>query len=654
MATDPVGPGIPQLLQRKGGSTIIGPAATRASVKHAGNEAWKLTRHISPRGTVRTATTDGTNTYPPQLVRDLTSDAPQAPWAVYLTDDARDYWLLAFDFDAKHERGRDAAAADADALRARLTAAGIASVLCASGPAGGRHVWIALCEPVPAATVGQLARLLRPLYPTLDLSPITNPATGCVRPPGAPHRDGGVSEVIDGSLSALTEPTAGEIHVEALLELIARDVNDRADSATAAAAPIARGTDGRGLPYIEGAPRKLSRAAHHALMAPMARGADASATLWRALTGAAAAHWRWPDVKPYLATAPGFEHARSRAVAGGRVARPPAEAQAILRRQWQRAVTHVASGQRPTGHDPEFPARAAAIAARIDHLQQRADACGGRWARGGGPADRRVLDVLCLLALEAVQPIVEADIRRVGMMAGVSRETARTALLRLAADGWITRASAADGPRAAHWEIGRPVAIHRDIPTARSQVTHAPCHTPATGAAERNALLLLLRERTQTAAHDAFTPPALGLLAGTVYARCTSTPQSLPDLLLSTGLPAAQLRGILDRLTRAGLLLLTGDGWRRTDPAARDRAAALCGTTGLLAARRARYLAERELWAWWQAELEWMCTPVRDRTRRPAPDQIALFSLIPAGAPRRLPRRAGRVDFPAARALLAA
>ena len=76
-----------------------------------------------------------------------------------------------------------------------LDRAGADYLVAESGPGGGRHVWAALAEPVDAETVAGLARLMRHLCPTLDLAPLTNPATGCVRPPGAPHRAGGASEV---------------------------------------------------------------------------------------------------------------------------------------------------------------------------------------------------------------------------------------------------------------------------------------------------------------------------------------------------------------------------------------------------------------------------------------------------------------------------
>ncbi len=635
----------------------------RASDTRASVGAWRLTRQLSPRRQVRVAATDadGTlNAYPPHLVRAVDGPAPDAPWAIYLTDERHDYRLLAFDFDAKTDGAATAAHEAATQLAHVAKAAGLDPVICQSGPSGGRHVWCALAEAIPAQLVRPLARLAKALWPQLDLSPINNPATGCVRPPGAPHREGGRSTVLHGDLDALTSPRGTAAQVAELHALLAARVNTAADAITGPTAAV--DLDSRRHPWIPGPKRQLSSAARVALLTDATvpqldaeRDGSASAVLWRVLTGAAAAHWQLDDVQALL-DAPGLEHVRTRRrPSGPRVARSKDERHAVLHRQWQRAVAHVAAGRRPAGDDPTFPTRAAAIAEHIEHVQARADASPGRWSAGGGPADRRVLDVLCLLALEAVTATVEADIRRVALLAGVGRETARTALLRLSGDGWIIRTKAAEGPNAAHWKIEGEAVIHTDIATARSQVAHAARHTPATATAARNALLLHLRDRTTAATHDAFTPAALGFHAGNVYARCTTTPATLDELSWRTGTDARELHAILHGLVAAGLLEGTRDGWRRADEDRRDQVAEICGTAGLLATRAAAYATERELWAWWQAELAWMHQTKAEREQRPDPTQLALFTApLPHGPRRKHPRRRGRADFRAARAALVA
>ena len=77
--------------------------------------------------------------------------------------------------------------------------------------------------------------------------------------------------------------------------------------------------------------------------------------------------------------------------------------------------------------DPTFEPRCATTAAAVVHAQRRADASPGRWAQPGGPADRRVLDVLCELVLAAVSCDIELDIRRLSHLTGIGRDTARVA-----------------------------------------------------------------------------------------------------------------------------------------------------------------------------------------------------------------------------------
>lgn len=181
----------------------------------------------------------------------------------------------------------------------------------------------------------------------------------------------------------------------------------------------------------------------------------------------------------------------------------------------------------------------------------------------------------------------------------------------------------------------------------------SPTAPPGSGAAARNALLLELTNRLDDAAHDLFTLGALGLHAGNVYARCTHDPLSLGELAQLTGSDAAHTVQTLTRLIEADVLLLSRDGWRKPAADRRDAAADARGVTGRLAARAERYAVERELWAWWCAELDWMNTPRAERPKRPAPGQLVLVpDLGPAPHPIH-PRTAnGRADYRAARCII--
>lgn len=611
--------------------------------------SWALTRAMSPRSSVRVAVVDAYGQVANAYVglRRVASDAPDRPWAVYLAGSDQRFRLLCFDLDAKTPGAAAAAERDARTLQALMSDVGLPTVVCQSGPTGGRHVWTALAESVDARTVSTMARLARHACPTLDLSPLSNPATGCVRPPGAPHRAGGYSTVLSGDLRTLTTPTGTAAQVRALVERLAQLVDDtepthELDPRT----PLP--VDEHARLYLPGPRRELPAVSAAALREDAASG-DASAVLWRFLIGAAAARWRYADVAALADTAPGLEHVRTERSRSQRQPRSRREAATILRRQWDKAVRYIATADRQVGDDPTFDPRAGAIAARVRAVQTRADAAAGRWTHSGGPADRRVLDVLCVLALQSLRSTVEADIRRVALLAGIGRETVRTALLRLTADGWITLAQAATGVHGAHWSIATDTAIHRDEAPDRSQ---ADPRAAGAGAADRLTLLASLTARIADAAHDLFTRgPGLGHHAGNTYARTTSEPQTLAELAALTGAtPAATFR-TLARLTEAGVLKRMSSGWRRYASDRRRAAAARRGVNGRLTERAARYSIERELWAWWQAEDEWMRAPRRpDIKHRPGRGQLSLLPDDGTHAYGPHPRRAdGRLDWRAAR-----
>ncbi len=631
---------------------MTGPAAG-AGRPLSRSEAWALTRALSPRPLVRVADVDAygkaVNTY---TCRARTTGArPDAPWAVYLTDQTGGFRLLAFDFDA----AKGDPAADAATFRGWLENAGLPHLLTRSGPSGGRHVWLALAEAVDPGTVDTLARLVRTRLPSLDIAPLSNPVTGCVRPPGAPHRAGGSSTVLTGDPAALAAPTVTVADVTRLVETLA--AGHRPEPLAPLADPAAPlPTDRAGRLYLPGLRRQLPAGSVQALEVDAAA-MDANRVLCRVLNGAAAARWRCADIAVLVAHSPGLEHVRSQGQGPGvlRRVRSPGEGRAVLARQWDRAVRWVATHPRASNfEDPTFEPRAAALAALVEATQTRADATAGRWAGPGGPADRRVLDALCVLSLHAMSTVVEADIRRLGLVCGIGRETARTALLRLARDGWVTRHAPADGPRAASWILNEALSTVADVP-GRSQAAPRP---PGPGSAERNRWLTLLRSRLGAAAHDVFTPVGgLGHAIGQLYAALTTQPASIGQLAhqLGTSLEDTGIR--LGALRAARLARRTCKGWSVVRADRRDAAALRLGVAGRLADRARRYTLEREAFAWWNDELTWMHAPRRTApSRRPGWGQLVVLAptnTAPAWPAH--PRRGdGRADYAAVRRALLA
>ncbi len=213
------------------------------------DDPWALTRRLSPRGSVR-VDAEGSNDY--WLTHRVDDEAPAPPWAMYLAGPDGRYRFVCFDLDAKNGN----AAYDASRLSYWLDELNLPHLVCISGPAGGRHVWIAVNEVgVDAELVATIAHLAAQLLPSLDVNPLVNPATGCVRPPYTPHRRGGRSEP-QGDVAVLVEQ---QVDVSQLLELQTFLI-DAGASIAPAQVSLVKGMahDGTGHPHLKGAKRDVS------------------------------------------------------------------------------------------------------------------------------------------------------------------------------------------------------------------------------------------------------------------------------------------------------------------------------------------------------------------------------------------------------------
>ena len=136
----------------------------------------------------------------------LTDTLPTRPAAVYLYNNGRTH-LLALDFDTKRY-GADAADAHLATAASWITQCG-GKIITDRSSSGGRHLLcpLAIGTSASAAEITQLVRLLAAHLPTLDITPNTNPATGCLTPPGSPCREGGYRR-LDGPLEAAIDAFA--------------------------------------------------------------------------------------------------------------------------------------------------------------------------------------------------------------------------------------------------------------------------------------------------------------------------------------------------------------------------------------------------------------------------------------------------------------
>jgi hypothetical protein len=129
-----------------------------------------------------------------QVRKLATATVPVLPAAVPLY--TRDGWtrVLGLDFDTK-TYGEERVVADAADAVALIAEAG-GRVVVDRSPAGGRHVWVPLWAAHRLETVRPVLRAMQARWPTLDIAPMSNPAAGCLTPPGSACPDGGVRELV--------------------------------------------------------------------------------------------------------------------------------------------------------------------------------------------------------------------------------------------------------------------------------------------------------------------------------------------------------------------------------------------------------------------------------------------------------------------------
>lgn len=596
------------------------------------DEAWALAGRLSPRQQIRVAGRDSSGAIINEYDRlwPLADAAPTTTWAMLLADDSLRYRWLGFDFDASSGN----AVKDASTMAHWLNELNIPHLVCISGPSGGRHVWVRLDDPTDARIVRLVADLTRSLLPSLDITPLTNPASGCLRPPGAPHRSGGQSRPV-GDLRYITDHAANEESIDELIALLYDLGAEVPVQEVAPAKGVVTGADG--YSKIRGPKRALSMLTQDVLYG--GPGDDASHTLFTALTGCARARWSLSDVREVLSDAGGLEYVRTRRVGKSRVPRPETKQEQVLTRQWMLAVQWVAANQMDnlTGDDPEYRARVASVTESVQSAQTAADALPGLWMThnrrvGGSHAQRAVFDALSLYMLQSAKHTVEADMRRLALDTGYGRTTVHTALRALADDGrWIRKVGIPEGANGQRYKLAERFSTEEEWSDRTQANTRRPrAATPS----PQQALITQLGIKLALLAHDVFcSPGSLGRISGIIY---RTLPQdsgslSISELTFSTGADADVVRERLHRLTRTGLAVRTEEGWQRSSPTIRDFAARALSVDGYLLGRARRYSRERLIWAWWLKEVEWM--NARGKPRRGKTQSFALFQDPRAGMP---------------------
>jgi hypothetical protein len=629
------------------------------------------------------------NSYP--LIYPVGPVAPLTPWAMNLADEQGTFWLLCFDFDGKDNQGTvdaelmERAADQCDALARVLDELGIAYVVCESSGTGGRHLWIAINDGATPEQIQNISSPASVAYNRLDFGMLNNPATGSARPPGSPHRDGSFSRILTGSVAALAFPT----NTAADLARLAEVLEERKPALVQHDGPPSGPVDPEYVAQQQHAlpsSRSIS-AAGAAHMATINGGADPSWTGFMCLLSAAAAGWTFADVERAALTAPGLEHYRTRradadsgtsttsrstARTAKRRPRSSSDTHARLERQWRAAEKRVAL-HRPVAaqtstHEPDDLVELSTIVSTVADLLERFEVSPGKWGQSESASNRQtILRAVMYLTLRTGKVTVAAGTRALGLMTGLGRTTACVALPALAKAGYLERVTVSENGNAAEWRLISTLSTGSRTVRSQPLSTARPPAGPINIAHLFNtrALLLARLENELTdQRHDVFTRPALGHLAGKLYAlfaqHVSLTVETAAHCL---GVSLRHTTTIVSRLTHHKLIVghtasresqtsassthcasrtkskntNSVQSWARaTSPTRkkhidiRDRAARILGVDGLLRDRAARYQVEQEVWAWWQAELAVMLSSPRNRPRRP---HVTARSLISSTKP---------------------
>jgi len=174
---------------------------------------------------------DGGRTYPddswkPQRLRKrevaVPHRLPSQPAAIRVYDELTGCAsFFAMDLDVGKslgDGGRLAVDRDYAHITALLTEAGITAWFSDQSPAGGRHIYVPLADPLPLWAAAEAATALHHRFPTLDPAPMRAIDSGCIRVPGSWHKSRGgrarghqlLDQDLEHAVAALDHPCPAE------------------------------------------------------------------------------------------------------------------------------------------------------------------------------------------------------------------------------------------------------------------------------------------------------------------------------------------------------------------------------------------------------------------------------------------------------------
>ena len=554
------------------GTAVI--SGTQLAPDAVAREAWAL---LAPRiaGQLRVRESRDRRTYPQRWEVPLGPTPPRVPAAVRLYGRDGTARCLAADLDVTRA-GFEQVETDTATLAGLLTGCGGRTITDRS-PSGGRHVYVLLAQPVPFAEMRRAALALAALLPSLDATPLCNLTAGCIRPPGAVHKTGGVQQLLTpwpAAQEAAAKPNPPAVWA-GLLEALSAQISSL-DSDTAGAP-----TELAPEPAPTGPARQLS-----ARMTAIARSGvhgypSGSEARQAVLTAAAGTGWQLSDVTRHVETGawPGLASLYTRY--------GPRHRRAALGRDWRKATSYVARKgtvhnchtSRPPSH-PGQPTTPPATPPGDDHRYVRA------WRNAvtvveavrygdsrAGLGKRMLLRSLAMAAQLTGSRQVEFGCRSLSLSAGMDPTTVARHLRELAAepDPLIRLVERHWGLRGDLYELVIPAAAEW---TSRHR---------AWPAGKAHGLRPAFRQLGAPAA-----------LAYEVLERA-QTPLTRWAVAANAQLSPAATAAALQTLAAYGLAERNHAGWRR-GPASLQVVAEILGVDDILHRLQQRYTVERAVW----------------------------------------------------------
>jgi len=466
--------------------------------------------------------------------------ATGAAYAVAVAPD-----VLAYDLDDEHQ------ADAAEKLHAELTGEGWPALRAASGQPGHLHLVAVVPDEHDRARIARRAA-------DYGLPP---PRT-VIRPPGAPHRLGLPTQVLDDAAGFTAAAAAARAGTDRTDRLDWRDL--------LATGRWPRGWAGEGSP---------------------------SSAVWHICIGAIRVGLKLDDVRGWLAdvhNVGGTAYRRRLPMAGKRQAD-----------YWLRVYVWP-SAERAAGACATPPADATEARERLCALAEAIEA--HRWTGTGGATERAVLSVLVArgMARGSLTPVMSH--RELAEAVPCSRATVARATRALRAAGWLQMAERGRGST----ELGADGCLIEQASATRwrlaaygnARILDPRVVTPQLGTSLSGIGMRALGSLSSRARLDACRWRGLGLNAPRVLDALASGPRTDAKLAELLGLNRGNLRSrLLPRLAALALVTRTADGWELVENLGEAMAAAadelgLSGKADEVAAQhaqeRADYLDERE------------------------------------------------------------